>query len=502
MKLRQYQSAAIRAIFKELKHHDKALVVLATGAGKTVLFSELINIALAKKPHLRILILVNRNILINQTDNYFEDAGVFCAGLGSKDLNKNITIASIQSLVNWKKDLNFDFCVIDECHTTKLDSGIGAVLYQKLKPIKILGVTATPFYANGVPLWGSEEFFTRAPCFQKTIKDLTLAGYLAPIILAGQGKETTIDTRKVKKTKDDFVLLDLERVILNNEDKIKLQVKDIIERTKNRNKVAIMCVSIAHAEIVQSLLGNHISVCLHSKQNKTTQQKARHEFINGDKKFIVSVAILTTGWDFPKLDAIAICRPTRSRILFVQIVGRATRKCEGKKDALILDYGNIVENLGHPYDIKPEHNKRKRINIKMCTHCLEFSPSTKTVCKCGQVFMTMCGYCQKMKPYGERCDCGMVQARDYLKNLEISAERKLTAYSVHRTEIYLYKSRSGKYWPRIDYYNKCVGFERLVCSEFVFHVSLERLKKTFVQPLQIWVGKEKGYNKIFKRRFK
>jgi len=505
--LRHYQKSAIRAIFRELHTTNNVLVDAPVASGKTVMFTRLVEMVQKEKPNVRFLVLVNKNVLIDQTRKKFSvPVSVYSAGYGEKDLTHPIVIASVQSLANVENMPRFDAVCVDEVHQLRLDKGLGKKVYDKLFAPKVIGFTGTPFYPCGRPIWGFDEFFKRPPCYSLKMKDMVASGYLAPLKLAGQNDEQAIDVSNVKKNKHDYVILDLERAIFKSSDKVRLQVKDIIKRTLARKKVAVLCVSIRHAQYVNDLLKkeNQKSVILHSKMRQEHQDKNKNEFMNGDVKFLISVLIISTGFDFPMMDAIAICRPTRSKVLFVQAVGRVLRTYPGKENGLVLDYGNIVPHLGHPYEIRASHTTiKQKISIKMCISCMNYAPCSSATCpECGTPFMVMCSSCFEMKKYGERCTCGSTRHRDDYKNLTAEISKQFEKHYIEDVKIYEYTAKSGRKMPRIDYYVKCVGFNRLLVSEFIFNQTLEQTKQRFKRPKFVTTRKNsKGYNEIVGKQY-
>jgi len=508
MELRPYQKASIKHIFDTLKTRDKALVSLPCGAGKTVIFTDLVDYVLKYKPNFKAVVLVNRNILIGQTKRKFKNAvGVYSAGYGEKTLQHPITIASVQSLVNAVEVPEVDCVIVDECHSLALDSGQGKIVYKKLGKPKVIAFTATPYTATGEPIWGEKKFFPEFPCYERTMKQLTDSGYLAPIILHGESEKTKIDTSNVKKTSSDFVVVDLEKCILSDKEKITLQTKDIIKRTKSRKKTAILCVTIPHAEEVYKIFkseGEKVSI-LHSKLSKEQQQQEKTNFMTGENKFIVSVMMLTTGWDMPELDCLAICRPTRSRVLFMQAVGRVARKAAGKVNGLVLDYGNIVPTLGMPYDIKAgKPRKDYEPPVKMCINCFSYCPTSAKKCdKCKHIFKVMCKGCNTMKNYGEACTCGYTQELDRYKNLTLKPSQVETIEEVDRIEILPHLARSGRNMVKVDYYKKMFGYSNYFVTDYIFeNVTLEQVKEYYRKPTHVKVGKNKnGYMTIKQKYF-
>jgi DNA repair protein RadD len=507
MKLRDYQTACISAIYKELTKTDKALVALPVGSGKTVIFTKLIEHVLEKKPNFRAIILLNRGVLIEQTKEKLTcPCGVYSAGYGSKDLRYPITIATVQSLANCKVIPRVDCIIVDEVHSLALDRGQGKTVYDKLGKPKVIGFTATPYYPDGAPLWGAEEFFKKPPCYTKTLRQMTDSGYLAPLTFAGQQDSDKIDFSNVSKTKFDFNTVDLEACIFDNYTKVRMQVYDIIKRTKSRKKVAVLCVSIKHAILVWNLLrrAEQGASLLHSRQPEQQQFMEKFNFTDGDNKFIVSVMMLSVGWDYPPLDALAICRPTRSKVLFMQAVGRIARKAMGKTDGLVLDYGDIIPNLGTPYNIRVGNTKKKKPPVKMCVSCLTFADSSMKKCPlCKAVFMLMCAECLNMKPYGERCACGSRRTIDPLKNLTIDPSGKKKPRVVSRVDIveHIAKKTKSKL-VRVDYYSRMLGFDERIVSEYLFDGrTVEQVEQHFKAPSHVVLGlNNKGY-KCIKERY-
>lgn len=364
------------------------LTVMPMGTGKTECFIELCKRAIEKKPDVRILILLNKVMLVDQTVRRLaghlseRTIGVYCGTLNRKELHP-ITVASIQSV--YDQDLSgINIVILDEAHRMTVDEDSQyQVLLRSLitsnKKLKILGFTATPYRSNGY-IYGKEELFKEID-FKYDIKDAIRDGYLVPPKL----KATTqgYDTTGVALRLGDFDIGELSKLV-ESEDKISAQVAEAMLRLSGRNKIAWACTTIEHAQKLHALIPEPASI-IHSKMGRPDQEKNRHEFEFGTVRHIVFVTMLSEGVDIPCIDAIALCRPTRSPTLALQTIGRALRLFPGKKDALILDFGEVIQSIGPLDDPRiPEKGSRKGQSapavMKFCKGCLEYVPVATLVC--------------------------------------------------------------------------------------------------------------------------
>ena len=410
------------------------------------MFSSLFS-ALLKRYDIKILVLVPKNILVSQTVEKIDaNVTIYNAGLKQKDFSGDVIVGSVQSVAVAKDIPKFNLLIIDECHRANMKDGQHAKVYEKLKKInpklKLLGYTATPFTADGY-IYGDEKFWDK-PIYEIGLTKLTNLGFLVPLLYKRTKNE--IDLSQVKKTKEDYVISDLEKVILSDKGKVSKIVADMIEKSAQRKKVIILTTSIKHAELVHKLLPG--SSIIHSKRKDREEQL---KYFKAFGKYLVSVLIASEGFDFPPADCIAMMRPTRSPVLYMQAAGRVLRTHDGKNDALFLDYGKIVENLGEIYDLNIEEKKKKN-DFKFCIHCdVMNKPDAKQCKSCGTVFMNQCEVCLEMKPYGEPC-C-VKQKRDMLKNLtEKAYEKKPIWRNITQMTVFNYTSKAGNDCYKIDYY--------------------------------------------------
>lgn len=330
---------------------DTALLVAPPGAGKTVTFTALVLKILEVKPDLKVLFLINRVRLVLQLEKELKkwglgDVGVACGSLGRRELGRQFTVASYLSAINIRPVIAYNLVVFDEYHRFHplLEDKEHAMAHwwHDLKAANPLarraGFTATPFTARGVIPNITDEV---------SMLDMLRNGTLVPMkTFAGK---SAFSVSGLKSSGGDWALSDLERLV-ENEDKMKAQVSDALERldVHNRKCVVWQCINIAHCDTVAEelrLRGEEVAV-IHSQQSDYEQTEELTQFEQGHRRHLVFVSIVAEGYDHPPIDAVVLLRPTKSPVLYVQTLGRAMRQAEGKSYALLLDYGQVVKHCG------------------------------------------------------------------------------------------------------------------------------------------------------------
>lgn len=457
--LRSYQHDAIHAINNSLVSKSKALIVLPTGSGKTKIFSSYIQ---RFKNKANFLLVVNKTKLVEQAYQSFSDhdikASIFSASLNKKDISE-ITIASIQSLRNYKEKLSFDCIIFDEVHAFDLKKESWLTENKK-----VIGFTATPF-TNKKLIYGDGEFFDIVD-YRLKIDDLT-PKYLVPLYYQNQKSDTKVDLKNVAIYNGDYSERQLNKTILKNKDKIDEQVKDALSKSVGYKKIIVLTVSIAHAEYVYNLLDD--STIVHSKLKKDIRNKNFNKFQKGNTRILVSVLIASEGVDIPEADCLWFMRPTRSMRLYVQGAGRILRMAKNKDHALMLDYGGIVENLGfinksHEYNPK----KSKSENVKLCPSCDYINKIDARKCTgCQEKFVVICPRCLDKKFYGETCPNGCKETRDTIKNTTLRSYSD--NYSKTCTHIKIITNKGPKgYYDLIRYYEHKDSL-KCFCKEYLSH---------------------------------
>ena len=364
-KLRPYQQEATSAVISHFRaYNTPCVVVLPTGSGKSLVIAELAHTARG-----RVLVLAHVKELVAQNfekyESYGEKAGIYSAGLSRKDTESNVIFGSIQSIANASDDffLGFNLIIIDECHRISNENNsqyrkVLSRLKEKNKNLKILGLTATPYrmdtgwvynyHYDGFEKTSEERFFQKC-VYELSLRFMIKNNYLTPPILI-DSPVACYDFSSIRPKSESglYSQSEISDVLKDQKRVTPGIIKNIIDQSLDRKGVMIFTSSVKHAEEILTLLPEGISTIV----TGSTPQKDRDEILADFKrqklKYLVNVSVLTTGFDAPHVDLIAILRPTESIGLYQQIVGRGLRLFPQKKDCLILDYTGTCVNLFNP----------------------------------------------------------------------------------------------------------------------------------------------------------
>ncbi len=390
--LRPYQKEAVDQTLKHFrKDRNPAVIVLPTGAGKSLVIAELAKIARG-----RVLVLAHVKELVEQNHSKFVSydlsAGIFSAGLNRKDKEEKVIFGSIQSVARAEDNFfeGFSLLIIDECHRVSDDEDAQYVqVIEKLKRyepnICILGLTATPYRLDSGWIYQFNHrglMRTEDPrFFKKCIFDLSLRkmiddGFLTPPIqIDAPVAHYDFSSLKIKSNNGKYLISDIEQVLKDQKRVTPGIVNSIVQMSKKRKGVIIFTASVRHAEEILTYLPKGISQIITGETPNEERDLIIKNFKNQNLKFLVNVSVLTTGFDAPHVDLIAILRPTESVSLYQQIVGRGLRLSEGKTDCLILDYTGVAHNIFSPQiaDDKPtEDSVPVEVSCPMCEHVNDF----------------------------------------------------------------------------------------------------------------------------------
>jgi len=385
-KLRTYQQTAVDktiAYFK--KKRDPSVIVLPTGAGKSLVIAELSRVAKG-----RVLVLAHVKELVEQNhakyESYDLEAGVFSAGLNKKDSSQKVIFGSIQSVANANDSFFEDFTllIIDECHRVSLepDSQYAKVitkLREKNKGLCILGLTATPYrlgvgwiynYSHqGVERTLEPRFFKNC-VFELPLEYMIKNKYLTPPVKVDI-PVTCYDFSELTETGKTYTTAQIEEILKSQRRLTPLIVKNIIDITENYDRKGVMIFSstVKHAqEIIASLPEGEARIVIGETEDAERDQ-ILEDFKDKKFKYLVNVSVLTTGFDAPHVDVIAILRPTESVSLYQQIIGRGLRLDESKKDCFVLDYTGMGHNIFTP-EISDKKTTSDSVAVQvMCPKC-------------------------------------------------------------------------------------------------------------------------------------
>lgn len=416
MELWPSQTKAIDDIYEWFKNNKTGNLVVVSpgGSGKSVIIGSFISGAVKKWPQLRILMLVHSKELVAQNADKLRKIwpnapmGIYSSALNKRELGEPITYAGVASVAKRSAQLgHIDICLVDECHAiSNTESGMYRNLIAELTEInpkmRVLGFSASP-YRTGQGMLTDGDLFTDS-IEVATIQGLVYEGKLAP--LRSKITEVKLSTEGLKKHVGDFQSKDMQAKFNTSELNHGIAA-EIIEVAANRKHWLIFCSGVEHSKDFSEVLNSmgikadHVS----GKDSPSDRDEKLRKFAAGEIRALCNVNILTTGYDFPALDCIAMLRGTTSPGLYLQIAVRGMRIAEGKKDCLVLDFCGNVSRHGPVTNVQPPRKKGEKggeAPVKPCPECDELLHMSCMICTC-------CGYefPKREKEYSLGTDCIM-----------------------------------------------------------------------------------------------
>ncbi len=342
--LRPYQITDIETLRGEYATGKRAVIYqLATGGGKTVVFSKVIASAVEKGR--KVGVVAHRRELINQASDKLTWCGVAhgiqAAGL-DRDHDAPVQVCSIQSIINRLETLpQFDLIVLDECHHAVAETW--ATFLRSQPKAKILGVSATPVRLDGKGL-GSHcgGFFDSIVC-GPSVAELTSQGYLAPVVVFEAG--TRIDTTGLKKVAGDFAAGDAlaQRALVVTGD----AVAEYKAKAAGKPAVAF-CVTIEHAETVAQAFRDAglRAACVHGGTPKIERDATLAMLGTNDIDVVTACDLISEGLDIPSIGCAILLRPTASLGMARQQIGRGMRPKLDGSPLIVLDHAGNVDKHG------------------------------------------------------------------------------------------------------------------------------------------------------------
>lgn len=396
MKLRPYQNEAIKAVESAFLTRKSALIVLATGLGKTEIFLEL-----ARNHQGTAIVLADKDNLIKQTYGRMKGRGVKCSIFqGSRKINfaeidcdSPVIISSIQTISRpkrWKQLLaslhlaqcpKISLVVIDEAHHAASNSWRRAIreIQEQNPEVRVLGVTATPKRSDGKAL---SSVFERCDtgdgaAYSKGIADAIAEGWLVPVV-PSLVRIDGLDFSGVRAKGSKLDEKQLE-AILTEEKHLHAVARPTIEQTRGRSTL-VFCVTIAHAEAMAYVIQRYLNefgipekaAAVSGVTDEHEQERIIEDFKAGQINYLCSCSLITEGFDAPNTSAVVMARPMKSISLFEQCLGRGVRPIaglvdlfdtaekrrkaiagSGKPNCLLLDFiGNAGKHrLANVYDV-------------------------------------------------------------------------------------------------------------------------------------------------------
>ncbi len=352
MRLRDYQRSTIDAIRKAW--HDgtrDVLAMLATGAGKTIVFLALIDELLTEQPAARFLLIAHRKELIDQPADRIAE---FWPGLVSRvgivmadqdECDRQIVIATIQTLATPGRLERvtthgpIDYLIVDECHHASAQSYLDVIdaLKDANPNLRHLGVTATPVRADdrGLP-------YDRK-VIHLGVKELVQDGHLAPPRWLAIQTGISLAGVRVNGSGDDRDFSQTDLVDVYETDNCFDLVAESHQKYAAGRKALAFTSSVAGAYRLADTFNEAgiTAIAADGTTRKADRSKILADFRSGHFDVLVNCALYGEGLDVPEVSCIHQVRPTKSDSLYLQMVGRALRTFPGKEDALILDYAPL-----------------------------------------------------------------------------------------------------------------------------------------------------------------
>lgn len=353
--LRPYQVEALRAISNAWSEgHIRTLLVLATGLGKTLVFAEVAR-RMRQQGRKPILVIAHRIELVDQAAKHLRAAGLEVAvesgerrAMPWSALDEDAVVATVQTLKGkrlekWPADY-FAAVVVDEAHHAAAASYRAVI--DRFVTAKHLGVTATPDRGDSVAIGHVYPHLA----YEYGIREGIEAGYLSPIRSIAI-EAASIDLSTIRTTTQahgrDYSAEDLSAQMESDACLHELAGPIAREAKGRQTLVFVPSVAIAHAlsVVLSGYMGPQKVSSLDGTSDKITREQTLDRYQSGELQCLVNCALFTEGFDAPATSCVVIARPTKSRPLYAQMVGRGTRICEGKRDLLVLN--TVPTNADH-----------------------------------------------------------------------------------------------------------------------------------------------------------
>jgi superfamily II DNA or RNA helicase len=415
---------SLREAFKTNK---RVLFVLATGGGKTAVFT-----AIAQASKKRILILAHRKELIDQiTDR-----------LGNYDTER-ITVGMVQTIAKRGCEIEPEFIIIDEAHHTA--AGSWQKILEAYPDAYVLGVTATPCRLDGHGLAPSFQTMIEGP----SIRELISMGYLCNAVTYGSERDYSM----IKTSGSDYSVSSMQEHLMKS--KITGEAVNEWRKYANEKQTIVFCVSIKHAEFTAAMFScvGHKAEVLTSRNTKEERGAIIMRFKNKETRLLVSVDIISEGFDVPSCEAVILMRPTKSLSLYLQQVGRALRTHEGKDKAIILDHAGNCFRHGlatqhRVWELTSDKVSAASVKWEMrqCKRCYAVFSSASDICP-------ECGTKPEPKPKEMKMVAGVLVPVEEVEERKKEAKRELAGQKTYADWLAIEKARgykSGWAWHRFN----------------------------------------------------
>ena len=401
IQLRHYQSKCVQKIRNLFSKLIKSiLLVIPTGGGKTVIFTYISQ--QASQRNKRVLILVHRVELLRQTSNAlvkFDVAHGMINPMYTPNFSLNVQVASVQTVI---KRLNYltaanwypDTIIVDEAHHAT--AGSWRKIIEYFPNALLIGVTATPIRSDGQGLGISSGGMFEDMVIGPSISELINEGFLVkPRVLAPGDR---LDLSGIKIQMGDYKKSDLSDLV--DKPKITGSAVEHYMRVCSGVPAVAFCVSISHAEHVAQEFRNagFRSYSVDGSMDDDQRNRILNGLADGTVQIVTSCDLISEGTDIPAIGCAILLRPTQSKGLYMQQVGRALRTMKGKEFAYILDHvGNVfthgMPDADHEWTLDGEKKRKSKKNqqeenvrVQQCLSCFAVHEPALVCPQCGHVY--------------------------------------------------------------------------------------------------------------------
>ncbi|MGA8611307.1 MAG: DEAD/DEAH box helicase [Xanthobacteraceae bacterium] len=444
VELRPYQRAAVERIAAEARR--RILVVAPTGSGKTVIAADLIDSAAANGK--RVLVLVHRRELVQQTSRkLYEagvDAGIIAAGFQPRH-GERVQVGSIATLhARAMRTASIelpdaDVVVVDEAHHCRARTW--RRLIEAYPEATVIGLTATPCRADGRGLGSIFEALIEVA----SVAELIAGGFLVKTKVYAPVRP---DLTGVHVKHGDYVESELAERMNTAQ-----LVGDIVEhwhKLAEGRRTVIFAVNVAHSVHLRDEFRRSGVLAEHIDGSTPIDERAAilAKLAAGTIEIVTNCQVLTEGWDCPEVSCVVLARPTRSLGIYRQMTGRTLRPAPGKADALVLDHAGAVFQHGFVDDPIEWalHEDRRAENKAHSARCQYRAPALTCCPECGAVRFegqpcTVCGWRAVTKPQHVDIADGELSAVDRNRSVGPLSYTAKERASFHRQLLYIARER-------------------------------------------------------------
>lgn len=361
MMLRPYQQEAYDAVIGHIrKSTNNVLLEAATGAGKSHIIAAIAKYIHEQSGNVVLCIAPSAELVIQNHEKYVatgNKASIYSASAGNKCLRHPVVFGTPITVGNniEKFKNHISGIIIDEAHgLTPTLKKLVQLLLDRNPRCRVIGLTATPYRMNTGYIFAQypdgrsntvetavEPYFTKL-CYSIKSKSLIDEGWLTPVSMMPVTAHYDTSGLELDKT-GHYSATTVDKAFIGHGRLTSQIIADVVANSVNRKGVLIFCATVKHAEEALASLPQELSAIVTGETKKRDRDRILHKFKKQQIKYVVNVAVLTTGFDAPHVDVVAVLRATESAGLFQQIIGRGLRLFEGKKDCLVLDYAENVE---------------------------------------------------------------------------------------------------------------------------------------------------------------